>query len=454
MRFTNLHFLVKAQIKGNKNSKTIKRLICLLVVSLTIVSTFAVTIVGTVDDYKEDYKARSLYLSPFLKPITEEAIKAISSVEHVEAVADITGMYGVTPFAITDTSDSEIDKETETRETFLYVSGLYDNQEKSVIKGETLDNTPAFSCLVPSTFYPFEDAGNSNYENLNYIDGTTLVGETITIKGYKDRFTFQYYTSVDGEMHYDEEGDVSSPEFTLNIVGTYYCKPGLSGNFHTLFVSRETDLLMTQMAIEGAGVDLSKDEQDISKWWNTPSMHGYYVVVDDYENLTSVFNEVIKMGYDITDSNELYIDDSTVILANLFGKVGVFMIVAIAFISIVILIQSSISALRERKGYIGLMKAIGYKNGQVFLTLCLEHLYLTFNAFIYGAVVSVAIVVVANYTFSHGTYQQMKYIVDLGVFCNFLGLSLLISTVVPVICQLVLLNRLMKIQPKDAMSIN
>lgn len=454
MKFYNIHFLVNSQIRGNKNSRTIMVLTCLLVVALTIVSSFAVTIVGAVDEYKEDYKARSLYLSPFLKPITQEAISAISSVEHVETVADVTGMYGITPFVITETSDEFLREETKVRNTFLYINCLYDNQEKSVIQGKTLDSSPAFCCLVPSAFYPFEDAGDNNYENLEYIDGTTLIGKTITIKGYKDRFTFQYYTSVDGEMHYDEEGDVSSPEFTLNVVGTYYCKPGLSGNFRSLYVSRETDLLMTQMAIEGAGIDLSTNDHNISKWWNTPSMHGYYVVVDDYSNISSVFNEVIKMGYDITDSNELYIDDSTIIMANLFGKVGVFMIIAIAFISIVILIQSSTSAIRERKGFIGLMKAIGYKNRQVFSALCLEHLYLTIKAFIYGAVISGAIVAVANCIFSHGTYQQMKYIVDLGIFLNFLGLSLLIAIFVPVVCQLVLLNKLVKIQPKDAMSVN
>lgn len=454
MKFSNLHFLAKSQIRGNKNSKTIIILICFLVIALTVVSTFAVTIVGTVDDYKEDYKARSIYLSPFLKPITKETIKAISSIEHVETVADVTGMYGTTPFVICETSDNEIDKETETRETFLYVSGLYDNQEKSVIKGETLDNAPVFSCLVPSIFYPFEDAGDSNYKNLDYIDGTTLVGETITIKGYKDRFTFQYYTSIDGVMHYDEEGDVSSPEFKLKVVGTYYCSPGLSGNFHSLYVSRETDLLMTQMAIEGAGIDLSTNDHNISRWWNTPSMHGYYVVVDDYENIASVYNEIVPMGYDITDSNELYIDDSTIIMAKLFGKVGVFMIIAIALVSIVILIQSSISVIRERKGFIGLMKAIGYKNRQVFTSLCLEHLYLTIKGFVYGAMISGVIVAVANYVFAHGSYQQMKYIVDLDLYFVFLGLSFLIATAVPVICQLVLLNKLVRIQPKDAMSAN
>lgn len=48
-----------------------------------------------------------------------------------------------------------------------------------VMAGKSLDESPVYSCIIPSLFYPFE------YENtdsdLNYIDGESLIGKTITV---------------------------------------------------------------------------------------------------------------------------------------------------------------------------------------------------------------------------------------------------------------------------------
>lgn len=454
MKFKNLHFLAKAHTRGNKNNKMVTLLICLLVVAITIVSSLSVVTTEAVNSYKEDYRARSLSLQPYLKPITEEAKKAISTVEHVESIEDASGLYSICPFTIEETDDDFISEEIKTRNTRTFVFGLYGNETKTVIKGETLENSPVYSCLVPSIFYPFDREGNINAKDLEYIDGTTLIGKTLIIKGNKDMISFPYNEDTGSGECDSRFAELPSPTYKLKVVGTYYCSPGTSGSFSDLCVSQETDLLITQTAIEYSGIDLSNNEHPIAAWWNTPSIHEYFVVVDDYSNLSAVYNDVRKLGYDIANDPHFIMRESEFLISKLFSTVGTFLTLAIIFIAIVILVQSSVLSLRDKRGYIGLMKAIGYKNHQVFAVMCWEQLYLTLKAFLVGTVISGVTITVINYIFSHGAYQLLKYVVDINIYLSFLALSFLIATLVPIICQVVLLRKLVKIQPRDAMTTN
>ncbi len=458
MKYQNLKFLSKANIKGNKNSGAIVILTCLLVIAITIISCFSIVTVKAVNEYKEDYKARALELDPWLKPITDSAISAISNIDHVQSVDDVTGLRSVCAFDILNIEDeegdfNEFDEQFKSQNCFVYACGLVGNEKKKVISGDNLDDSPVFSCIVPSLFYPFDDEDNINYENLNYIDGTRLIGKTITIKGYNDNMEFPYnYSNADGNGNSD--AILPSPEFKLKVVGTYYCSPTASGYFADIYVSRETDLLMTKMTMEGAGINLTSNDSDIAKWWNTPSLHTYFVVVDDYNNLSEVFNEIRNMGYDIANSPSQLIKDSIVLMANLFSTVGVFLILAIGILTIVILVQSSISSIKQRKGSIGLMKAIGYKNRQIFACLCYEQLYLTIKAFLIGGTLSALFVTVTNYIFSHKSYQDMLYIIDWNLFLTYLGISLATAIIVPLLCQIISLKILINVQPREAMSTN
>lgn len=49
------------------------------------------------------------------------------------------------------------------------------------------------------------------------------------------------------------------------------------------------------------------------------------VVADDYDNISTVFKEVSGMGCDIANFPEWLMSDSTILLANLFGKIGMFL---------------------------------------------------------------------------------------------------------------------------------
>lgn len=333
------------------------------------------------------------------------------------------------------------------------IAGLYEHEEKSVIAGESLDSAPIYSCIVPSIFYPFEDNdGNMHYNNLDYIDGTKLIGKTITVKGCEDKICVSYNIADENNQISGTEAYLSSPEFKLNIVGTYYCSRANSGSFRNIFVSRDTIFAITKDAFKKSKIDINDNDNDIAKWWNTPSLHSYMVVADDYDNISTVFKEVSGMGCDIANSPEWLMSDSTILLANLFGKIGMFFIVAIFVIAVIIMIQSAVTETKRRKEFIGLLKAMGYKNKQIFACLSLEQFYIILTSFVIGNVISTAIVATTNYIFMHGSYAQMVYVIDWNIFFVFMAIALVISILIPIICLVVMLCMLNKIQPREAMN--
>lgn len=455
MKYSYIRFLSKANIKGNRKSNTVIVLMCLLVIACTVISCFTAVTGKALNEYKNDYRARSLELDPWLLPLTDDAISSIKNVEHVSSVDDIAGFRGVCMFSILDVENEKgnrdkIDEKIKDENTTVYICGLIGDEEKTITAGKNLDDSPIFSCIVPSLFYPFE-LENSNYEDLDYIDGTTMIGKTITVKGYNDNVSVIYNYREDAVSSNTDEV-LPSPEYKLKVVGTYYCTSAKSGYFGDIFVSRETDLKMTEMALESAGVDLSANESKLSRWWNDSSLHSYYVVADDFDNLPYIFNEVSRMGYAIANSPEQLINDSTVLMANLFGSVGVFLIIALFILAIITLVQSSVSSINERKSYIGLLKAIGYKNRQVFACMCGEQLSLTLKGFLIGGTLSAALVALTNYIFIHGAYQTLVYIIDWRLFLFFICISLALSIIIPLICQVILIKKLTDIQPINAMN--
>lgn len=456
MKYSYIRFLSKANIKGNRKSNTVIVLMCLLVIACTVISCFTAVTGQALNEYKEDYRARALELDPWLLPLTDDAISSIKNVEHVSSVDDIAGLPGFNLFDISDIyrdedKFDEVDKKIKDKVSAVYVCGLVGEEKKRMVAGKNLEDSPVFSCIVPSLFYPFLEDHNIKYENLDYIDGTTLIGKTITVKGYNGNVSVTYNYSEDDASGNDDAA-LPSPEYKLKIVGTYFCSPTTSGSFEDILVSRETDLKMTEMALESAGVNLSSKDSRLANWWNDSSLHSYYVVADDFDNLPYIFNEISRMGYAIANSPEQLINDGTVLMANLFGTVGVFLIVALFILAVITLVQSSVTSVNERKSYIGLLKAIGYKNRQVFVCMCIEQLSLTLKGFLIGGTLSAALVALTNYIFIHGAYQTLVYIIDWRLFLFFICISLALSIIIPLICQVILIKKLTDIQPINVMN--
>jgi ABC-type antimicrobial peptide transport system permease subunit len=81
-----------------------------------------------------------------------------------------------------------------------------------------------------------------------------------------------------------------------------------------------------------------------------------------------------------------------------------------------------------------------------------EQLILTIRGCAIGAVISALVIAVMNFMFNHDTYINRLYVVNWTDYLIFLAVSLALAVVVPLICQLISLCKINKIQPKDAMN--
>lgn len=320
MKLTNVNFLAKANAKVNKNEKGIKIISALLVISLTLISAFSIVVTKAVDEYKEDFRARTLEVDPWLSALDENVIESIKNTEHV---VDIFPLEGIRQdlFDIKGTSSTEFQNRLEKDEdSYLDIWSLLGDEKRSVIAGKTLEDSPAFSCIVPSDFYPF--VVDDENENPDYIKGESLIGETITVKASSDNLFLHYNYRYDGEGE-NTSLELPSIEYKLKVVGTYYLSPTEYGNYDSVFISGETAKKILDDALTKGGYK-KDDSTEVGKWWSDLSLRTHYVLVDDYENIESVYNALTDMNVCCANDPELGIQSSIINASNIFRFASVF----------------------------------------------------------------------------------------------------------------------------------
>ena len=456
MKIKNINFLAKANIKGNRKSIFITAFMVILVISLTLISSYAVTINRAVTDYKNDIRARMITFSPIDNgAVTDELKSKLMSFDHVEDIYELKGIINQY-MDVVDVSDEngeykDFYKGNEDLNGSLNLYPLIGDEKMDVMAGKSLDESPVYSCIIPSLFYPFE------YENtdsdLDYIDGESLIGKTITVTPSNGDGLEVFY-NIDPELAMYENKTMYLPaiEYKLKVVGVYYSEPTTKGYYNHIFVSEDTGVQIIQDAFDASIIDLNDERSNAVHWYKTPSLHDHFIVVDDYDNIVPLCNELNEAGYFVFSDPELGIQSSIINASNIFRFASVFLIIATFLLSVITIIQSTTNALSLRKSDIGLLKAIGYKNSQIFACLYCEQLRVTFTGFAVGTIISVVITVVSNLFFSNRNYIDRLYIINWGTFGILLAIAFLIVTIVPLICQLIALRKLNKIQPKDAMN--
>ncbi len=452
MKIKDVVFLGNANIKGNKKSSTIIALIWLLVISISLISSFAVTLSNAVNEYKEDFRARTLEVDPWNVKLTSNVIENIKQVDHVEKIYMLQGMreqlFDVVSIKNENGTVQEFEQSSIGDNTVTAWS-LIGDETSNVIYGETLEESPTFSCIIPSLFYPFDFEGTSPID-LDYIDGKSLIGNTITVtaeEGFELLYNYNRIVGGGNEYLY-----LPPMEFNLKIVGVYYASPVGTGYYDHIFVSEETGRLIVEQELKAGGVDIDSGTSVVAEWWNTPSLRTHYLLVDDYDNIDYVYNQLTEMGIDCADRPEAGIKGGVMTISSLLTVVGAFLVIATLILSIINLIQSSTDSINSRKGEIGLLKAIGYTDRQIFGCLYYEQLNLTVKGFFMGAIFSFVFILIANIINSHRKFADRLYIVDWSAFLIFLSIALLFVIIIPLICQIITLKKLNKIQPREAMN--
>lgn len=447
MKLSYLNFIARANIKGNKKNKMIVAVIVLFVLSLTIVTSLSATVVNAVNEYKNDYSARSFQITPDRKEFTESVIKQVSAIEHVEGVFIDDGMHDG-GFYITNVSgESELqDRIKNGEEAYLCARSLIGDCRLNVVAGKRLDESPTFSCIIPDKFYPFDfPEGVEDYNgSLDYIDGEKLIGKTLNV-------TASPYEVCISEnvQNAHEVVDLSDLSIKLEVVGVYYDNGYTSGFPDTVFVSNETGKLIQQQAIASYN---GKYKKIVDDWVQKPELHDYYVVLDKYENIDFVKDKVDAMGLGFDHFQQLGINPDILTISDILSVISIVLLIVTVVLAIIIIAYITFASVFNRKSEIGLMKAIGYKNPQVFLILYFEQLIRTIKGFIIGTAISAIVIAILNCVNSYSSYTGKIFIISINQYLLFVGIALVFSIIVPLICQIISVRKLAKIQPREAMS--
>ena len=459
MRLQNYTFLAKANSRQNKRSGSVFLLLLLSVLSLMLITSFTITLKYAMDGFTNQDPAKRLYIDTSftnsgMQVITPELIEKVEQLEHVQSVDMNDGMeYQF--FKINMVKDDKDKNCTDilpvsSANASVEVRSLYKTQKMEVVAGKRLDESPVFSCLVPDSFCPIDDyIIESNNQKEFMQSGLDYLGKTLMIKPWGDSYEAMEYKESGG-VYLTQWDFLPAIEYKLKVVGVYYTSYDGNGNPNTIFVSNETGRQIEQKA-----VDATKSDIYIEEYYDAlkrTDLHSFTVLVDEADNVDKVREELKNMKVNVYSSTEKFVPDDVGLFSNVFTAAGNFFTIAVLLLTVINLFLATSSGLLERKGEIGLLKAIGYKNRQIFLTLYLEQLKTGLRAFAIGGVLSAVCVIVMNLVNANGPFSGRIYVVSWLDFAWLSAAALALTTVIPLLCELVMLKSLTKISPREAMA--
>lgn len=446
MKLRDTLFLSRANLKGNRHSNLGVVVIALLCISLTVISLLAFTLSKEINEYKDDFRARTIEAYPYNRNFDEKTLDEISEINHVESI-DIEDELRVQFFHIENIYDEngtyeEVQNLINEKDTLISAWSLIGKEKRQVIVGKRLDETPEFSCIIPHLFYPFDE---DVYETsgLDYIDGESLIGKTITLNEGSEGFNIDFF---DG----NEAKRVNIPSFQvkLNIVGVYYASVTADGNPSLIYISEDTGKKLLKMAVEHSG----RGDDELTDFMNKPEFHNIHITVDNFDNLSEVYNELKQMNIYVVDGTELGINPSTPVISTFFNILSVIITLSTFIISLILILQSSKNVIDNKKVEIGMMKAVGYKNKDIFCLVTLEQIIMTLRGFIIGIGISAIVVTIINLINYNSSYANRIYIINYVDYLVFTFVALAVVVLVPLICEVMFFRKIINIQPREAMN--
>ena len=463
MRISNNLFLARANLKGSKKKNTVMVMMILSVISITLLVGF-LGVANNICEGKSNYKyCRQVYVFPKSEyeedgkvGVTEKTINTILETEHVvscEKVVLPTTLQYLTVNKITDENGEDISNttaETNLKKINESIGYQYhdDDLVNKVIKGKGLDETPVMSCILPNK-YTYEEYDDKAGEFTGYkeeIDTESLLGKTLDVE-YE--YSIHAYKKQ-GDGYAEDWLTLPKIKYRLKVVGIYYFSP-LSSAEETpcVTVSKETAEKIDKMAIDNALKNGMKEE--LNDYLNDEYARDYVVTADSIDNINEVMTTLQEKGIGayLTVGSP---DESMLTFTAVFGGVGTFLTVAILLLTIINIFLSVHNNIAERKAEIGLMKAVGYKTGQIFYSMYLENIILAVKALLIGGALSAAAVLIINLVNSSGDTVQQMYVMPWLSFLILLAIAFGVILVIPLVCLLIMVYNIAEIQPQEAMN--
>ena len=462
MRINNNLFLAKANLKGSKRKDTVMVMMILSVISVTLLLGF----LGVANTVLEQNKNAKCYRQAVIFPkteyeevesvgVTNKNIKEILSIDHVISCEkrDLPPSESITVTKILDENNKNISNTT--NETSLkkinedMCSQIYDEDLVTrVIKGTNLDKSPVMSCILPDTFtYVEYDYKKDEFTGKKERIATeSLLGKTLSVDLEYNIHLFK----KSGVGYSDDSVNLPKISYQLKVVGIYhYSQSTALDGSPDIVISKETAKKIDKMALDNAVKNGMKD--DLDDYINDDQAREYIVTADSIDNINEVIDTLFEKGVNVVGSAGI-LDESMLAFTGIFDGVGTFLTVAILLLTIINIFLSVHNNIAERKAEIGLMKAVGYKTSQIFYSMYLENIILAVKALLIGGALSAAAVLLINLVNSSGDTAQQMYVMPWLSFLILLAIAFGVILVIPLVCLLIMVYNIAKIQPQEAMN--
>ena len=462
MRINNNLFLAKANLKGSKKKNTVMVMMILSVISITLLLGF----LGVANTVLEQNKNAKCYRQAVIFPkteyeevesvgVTNKNIKEILSIDHVISCEkrDLPPSESITVTKILDENNKNISNTT--NETSLkkinedMCSQIYDEDLVTrVIKGTNLDKSPVMSCILPDTFtYVEYDYKKDEFTGKKERIATeSLLGKTLSVDLEYNIHLFK----KSGVGYSDDSVNLPKISYQLKVVGIYhYSQSTALDGSPDIVISKETAKKIDKMALDNAVKNGMKD--DLDDYINDDQAREYIVTADSIDNINEVIDTLFEKGVNVVGSAGI-LDESMLAFTGIFDGVGTFLTVAILLLTVINIFLSVHNNIAERKAEIGLMKAVGYKTSQIFYSMYLENIILAVKALLIGGALSAAAVLIINLVNSSGDTAQQMYVMPWLSFLILLAIAFGVILVIPLVCLLIMVYNIAKIQPQEAMN--
>ncbi|MEI3578224.1 MAG: ABC transporter permease [Acutalibacteraceae bacterium] len=462
MRINNNLFLAKANLKGSKKKNTVMVMMILSVISITLLLGF----LGVANTVLEQNKNAKCYRQAVIFPkteyeevesvgVTNKNIKEILSIDHVISCEkrDLPPSESITVTKILDENNKNISNTT--NETSLkkinedMCSQIYDEDLVTrVIKGTNLDKSPVMSCILPDTFtYVEYDYKKDEFTGKKERIATeSLLGKTLSVDLEYNIHLFK----KSGVGYSDDSVNLPKISYQLKVVGIYhYSQSTALDGSPDIVISKETAKKIDKMALDNAVKNGMKD--DLDDYINDDQAREYIVTADSIDNINEVIDTLFEKGVNVVGSAGI-LDESMLAFTGIFDGVGTFLTVAILLLTVINIFLSVHNNIAERKAEIGLMKAVGYKTSQIFYSMYLENIILAVKALLIGGALSAVTVLIINLVNSSGDTVQQTYVMPWTSFLILLAIAFGVILVIPLVCLLIMVYNIAKIQPQEAMN--
>lgn len=422
MRFKLLSYAF-ANLKRRKKSLYIN--IIIMTISLFLLL-LIITFSTSVDRYLNKYLFNTLNYRTLNINIFKYQLENIDILEKIAREDDrIIDIFKENYGAYVKISNlDELKLQNNKDKYFGYVSLIpYTKSNKDfIIKGYTIKNNDKNIGIIPKKFYPGSFNGGFWREDINYIDGESLMGKTVTIEYYARDYSTE------------EMKVIKTFTYTFKVVGVYDILANENAPYDVLIPINDVEHIIR---------DLNTNNLGLAETFNID----YSIVVDDQKNVSDVIAKLVKNGLMGMPKSQLgpFGNISKAIIQS-----GIIISVVILFIGLIQITLSVLKTIKERVGEIGLLKAIGYQNHQLLIIQVSEMVIIGIISFCLSVILYSIVMVIINKTIYNNFsiyLKQLKFIVPYSqIFKNFL-----ISIIIPLISSLWGISILFKISPMDAL---